>query len=127
MATALFDGPLGILLPLLHQTADCFEAERLRLPYLLSGKDDTRAVLQSLHPDPRLVERTPHRHGPVICQQERVMSFTFEIGDDAIAQLRRAWHPKGHERYRSHHEDKLRQQIARNLYARNGKACSSRG
>src|SRR5439155_18274512 len=87
IAAALFDGPLAILLPLLHQTADCFEAERLRLPDLPSGNDDARAVLQRLHPDPRFVERAPHRHGPVIRQQERVISPSCEIWNDAIAQL----------------------------------------
>ena len=55
------------------------------------------------------------------------MAPVFEIRDDAIAQFRRPGHAEGDERHRSYYEDKLRQQIARNLLARNGKSCSGRG
>src|SRR5258708_8594895 len=124
IAAALLDGPLGILLPLLHQHTDCFGAQRLRLAYLSSGQDDARTVLQTLHPNPGLIERPPHGHGTVIGEQQRIV--LVEKWDDLVAQVRRARCPIRNERDRSHHENKLRQQIGRNLLARNGKASSGR-
>ena len=63
----------------------------------------------------------------MVREQQRVVTPVFEIRDDAVAQLRCPRHAEGHERHRSHHQDKLRQQIVRNLFAHNGKPCRRRG
>src|SRR6202165_5757905 len=83
MAAVLFDDPLGIHLPS-RLGAKRFESldrpgvERLRLPDGARGQDDAGRMLQTLHPDPGLVERATHRHGAMIREQQRVV--TIEVG-----------------------------------------------
>src|SRR5438093_670846 len=57
IAAALFDGPLGI------------KPQRLLLPDQPGGKDYSRAVLQTLHPDPSLIKGFTHGHRAMIGEQ----------------------------------------------------------
>src|SRR5437016_12265833 len=84
IAAALLDGPLGILLPL-HLGAQSFESldgpggQRFRVPEPARRGDDPRRVLETLHPDPGLVERSAYRHGAAIGQHRRLVSAGFAV------------------------------------------------
>src|SRR5260370_2183798 len=97
IVAALFDGALAILLPLCFESLHHLGGKRPWLPFPDRARrgDDARRVLQTLHPHPRLVEGLSHRHRAVIRQQERVMTFSFEVRDDPVAQFRRSGHTEG--------------------------------
>src|SRR5438445_11075224 len=97
IAAALLDGPLGILLPL-HLGAQSFESldgpggQRFRVPEPARRGDDPRRVLETLHPAPGLVERSPHRPGAGTVQEQRLVTVGLDVWDDAIEHIRRTRH-----------------------------------
>src|SRR5216117_1808365 len=67
MMAVLLDMPFGISLP---SEARCrLRTEFVHAPERARDPDDARAVLETLHADPRRVERGADRHRPVVRQQ----------------------------------------------------------
>src|ERR1041385_35006 len=89
IAAALLDGLLAILLPHCFQSRDHLGAQGLWLPERTRRHDDSRRVLEALHPDPGLVERSAQRHRAMIGKEQRVRTLRFEIRNDPITQIDR--------------------------------------
>ena len=132
--------PCLVLAPLLEQPLDgggalgrCLASlrpyahpalKRLRLsPIALRGGDDPRrsAPVTPFGSRPRR-ESVPIVTAPWLASNSALHRVLVEIRNDALAQFRRPRLPIGYQRHRSHYEDKLRQQIVRNLLSRNSKA-----
>src|SRR2546428_13856315 len=71
MMAVLLDMPFDISLP--SEACHRLRTEFVHAPKRARYPDDTRAVLETLHADPRRVERRPDRHGPVVRQQPRLV------------------------------------------------------
>src|SRR2546422_3304427 len=114
MMAVLFDIPFAISLPwkagrrLRTQFADT--SKRARDP------DDARTVFETLHPDPRRVERGADRHRPMV--REQPSHVPREIRLEPVAPLRRPRRPIGDEGHIPPLQDKLRQDQYMPVFAR---------
>src|SRR2546422_7545001 len=66
MMAVLLDMPFGISLP--SEARRRLRTQFVHAPERARDADDARAVLETLHPDPRRVERRADRHRPVVRQ-----------------------------------------------------------
>src|SRR5256886_10255132 len=92
MMAVLLDMPFDISLP---SEARCrLRTEFVHAPERARDPDDARAVLETLHADPRRVERGADRHGPVVRQQPRLMPRQVRL--QPVALLPPPPRPLGH-------------------------------
>src|SRR5437016_1839964 len=105
MMAVLLDMPLGILLP--AETQQRLRTQFVHSPQHARCPDDARAVLETLHSDPRGVERRPDGHGPMVRQQPCLVPRQVRL--EPVPQLRRPWRPIGDQGYVPALNDKLRQ------------------
>src|SRR3989449_2696589 len=123
MMAVLFDIPFAISLPseagrrLRTQFADA--SKRARDP------DDARTVFETLHPDPRRVERGADRHRPMVRQQPS--HVPCEIRLEPIPQLPGPTRPIGDQGHIPTLQDKLRQDQYMQVLARDRQTGRHRG
>src|SRR3989440_12151897 len=92
MMAVLLDMPFDISLP---SEARCrLRTEFVHPPERARDPDDARAVLETLHADPRRVERGADRHGPVVRQQPRLVRRPVRLAP--APSLPRPRPPAGH-------------------------------
>src|SRR2546426_9276925 len=105
MMAVLLDMPFDISLP---SEARCrLRTEFVHAPERARDPDDARAVLETLHADPRRVERGADRHGPMVRQQPRLVPRQVRL--EPGAPLPRPRRPLGHPGHNPPLQDKLRQ------------------
>src|SRR6266571_2282033 len=112
MTAVLFEDPLGIplpwfaALPPLGLEARRRSGRQLRYPAERAcGEEDAGRVLETLHPEPRRVERRAYGHRPVVREQPRVV--LGQVGLDLISQLSTPRGAVRDERHAATLQDKL--------------------